>query len=311
MIKKKIIVQIAEGLGNQLFMYAHSYSLSKDLNYNLEIDRLTGYERKKNILRKHQRYLLSYFKLQTPTNDYDFLINNKFNNIFKKFFLFCDFFNKKKSFYIEPKKKINNIKVAISYFKINPNNLNDKIYVIGNFENPEYFNKYKKDINKKFQINEKFLNLNNPIIKDLQKFNSVSIHLRRDKFSDQSGLSNKLLSEKSENYTNLIIEYINNGIEYFKNNIDKPKFFIWTNNIDGIEKYTKKLHTTNFVIVKNNSVLDDFYLFKFSKHFIVSPSTFHWWGAWLNQNVQKICVRPSNINPSNNLDFWPKEWVQI
>ncbi len=28
-MKKKIIVQIAEGLGNQLFMYAHAYSMAK------------------------------------------------------------------------------------------------------------------------------------------------------------------------------------------------------------------------------------------------------------------------------------------
>ena len=30
-MNKKIIVRIAEGIGNQLFMYAHAYSLSKIL----------------------------------------------------------------------------------------------------------------------------------------------------------------------------------------------------------------------------------------------------------------------------------------
>ena len=35
---KKIIVRIAEGLGNQLFMYSHAYSLSKKLGYELQID---------------------------------------------------------------------------------------------------------------------------------------------------------------------------------------------------------------------------------------------------------------------------------
>ena len=218
---------------------------------------------------------------------------------------------KKKTFYIEPKKKINNKKIVNSYFKIDPLKLDNKIYVIGNFENPEYFNLYKDELNKKFQIKEEFLNLNNPIINDLKKFNSVSIHLRRDKFSDQSKLSNNLLLKKSDEYTGFIIEYINKSIKYFKNNIDNPKFFIWTNNKTQIEKYTNQLHISDFIIIKNNNVINDFYLFQFSKHFIVSPSTFHWWGAWLNQNKNKICVRPSNLNPSNNLKFWPKEWVQI
>ena len=31
-MNKKIIVKISEGLGNQLFMYANAYAISKNLN---------------------------------------------------------------------------------------------------------------------------------------------------------------------------------------------------------------------------------------------------------------------------------------
>ena len=41
-MNKKIVVEIAEGLGNQMFMYAHAYSLAKKLNYQLEIDNKSG-----------------------------------------------------------------------------------------------------------------------------------------------------------------------------------------------------------------------------------------------------------------------------
>ena len=47
-MKNKLIVRIAEGLGNQLFMYAHAYSLSKKINYDLYIDNTSGYFKKKN-----------------------------------------------------------------------------------------------------------------------------------------------------------------------------------------------------------------------------------------------------------------------
>ena len=50
---KRIIVEIAEGLGNQLFMYAHVFSLAKKLNYDLLIDDTSGYSKKKNRLRIH------------------------------------------------------------------------------------------------------------------------------------------------------------------------------------------------------------------------------------------------------------------
>jgi len=45
---KKIIVRIAEGLGNQLFMYANSLALSKKFDCELNIDNTSGYLKKKS-----------------------------------------------------------------------------------------------------------------------------------------------------------------------------------------------------------------------------------------------------------------------
>ena len=46
-MEKKLIVRIAEGLGNQLFMYANAYSIARDLGYDLLIDSKSGYFKKK------------------------------------------------------------------------------------------------------------------------------------------------------------------------------------------------------------------------------------------------------------------------
>ena len=64
MNNKKLIVEIAEGLGNQLFMYSHAYALSKKIGYNLLIDNTSGFSKKKNQLRNHQQYMLSYFNIK-------------------------------------------------------------------------------------------------------------------------------------------------------------------------------------------------------------------------------------------------------
>ena len=53
-MKNNIIVQISEGLGNQLFMYAHAYALSQKLGKELLIDNTSGYYKDKNLLRPHQ-----------------------------------------------------------------------------------------------------------------------------------------------------------------------------------------------------------------------------------------------------------------
>jgi hypothetical protein len=70
----------------------------------------------------------------------------------------------------------------------------------------------------------------------------------------------------------------------------------------------------DFLFVKNRKInkdIVDLYLLTNCKYFIVSPSTFSWWGAWLSIRKGKICVRPKNLNVSNNKDFWPKEWKSL
>ncbi len=46
-MEKRIIVRIGEGLGNQLFMYANAYAISKTIGYNLYLDSKSGYFKKK------------------------------------------------------------------------------------------------------------------------------------------------------------------------------------------------------------------------------------------------------------------------
>ena len=58
--EKKIIVRIAEGLGNQLFMYANGLALSKKNQASLYIDDESGFFKKKNKLRL-RKYNLDIF----------------------------------------------------------------------------------------------------------------------------------------------------------------------------------------------------------------------------------------------------------
>ena len=73
---KKIIVRIAEGMGNQLFMYAHAYALSKKLNCKLYIDDTSGFYQAKNKLRG-QKYMLNTFEIENDIADK----NDKFDNL--------------------------------------------------------------------------------------------------------------------------------------------------------------------------------------------------------------------------------------
>ena len=178
-------------------------------------------------------------------------------------------------------------------------------------KNQSYFDHYRNDLINFFTPKKDFIKDNSTIISKLNETNSVSIHIRRNRFSDQKSLINITQKEKSENFTYDILNYINRSTEYIKKKINDPKFFIWSNDFTDFDSITNKLNIKNFELIKNNDPINDFYLFKFAKHFIVGPSSYHWWGAWLNENKNKICLRPENLNPSNNKNFWPDNWINI
>ena len=310
-MKKKIIVEIAEGLGNQLFMYAHAYSMAKKLDYDLLIDNKSAYSFKKNTLRKHQKYMLDSFNITENYATTKFIYDKRYKRLKKNFLIFLDRFKNKKFFFKEKIIKIDNSKIPQNYTKLIKNNFSDNIYVQGNFENYKYFDQFKDELCTYLTPKKELINHNDEIKQKLIANNSVSIHIRRNRFSDQIGLTDTPKNQiKSDLFTNQIIDYINRSIKFIEKKIQNPQYFIWTNDKENFEQFSNRLIINNYNLI-NENVINDFYLFQFAKNFIVGPSSFHWWGAWLNKNPNKICIRPSNLNPSNNENFWPKDWISI
>lgn len=304
-MNNKIIVRVAEGLGNQMFMYANAYSLAVKNQCALLIDDESGFYKKKNRNRGRS-YNLDSFLIETEIVSNKFKFNTRAKNILRKFLKIINFFLKKKIFILE--KFFKNKKTK--FVNLSNLRLNKICYVEGHYESEKYFLNYSDKIKEKFTINNNKVNNNNFFISKIKSVNSVSIHFRKHRFTEE-------INEKKKNYKifktnefeNLTLDYINNGIRYFKNKVLNPVFFLWSNDFNGLENQFSK----DIVFVKNENLIEDFNLFSFCKHFIVGPSTFHWWGAWLNKNSKKICLRPKNelLNPSNNLDFWPERWIPI
>lgn len=308
-MNKRLIVEIAEGLGNQLFMYANAYSLSKKLGYSLLIDNKSGFSRKKNILRNHQKYLLDCFNIKQDIAPSSSVYDNYSKRLKKKIELVFEKFHSKKKFIIERNIKSYNDKIAQPIIIPDKNKLSNLLYVQGNFENENYFNSFRDELVEMYKPLKKFINHDNELIEKLKNTNSVSIHIRKYKYSDQPHeLKNNERLLKSEKFTQDLISYVYKGISYFEKKIDKPTFFIWSNDIDSIKKY---FNNSRFIFVKGNDVINDFNLFSYAKHFIVGGSTYHWWGAWLNDWPNKICLCPQTLNPSGNINFYPIYWDTI
>ena len=240
-----------------------------------------------------------------------FIYDKLHKKIKKKLFMLIDKFTSKQVFFREKSIKKNNLKIVKNYTNLSEINFSDNIYVQGNFENYEYFNEYKKELSNFFITKNELINHKNSIVEQLSNNNSISIHIRRNRFSDQIGLTDTAKNkEKSKVFTNQIINYINRSIKFIEKKVQNPQYFIWTNDYEDFDQLSNRLIIKKYHLI-NGNVINDFDLFQYAKHFIVGPSSFHWWGAWLNKNPNKICIRPSDMNPSNNEGFWPKDWLSI
>ena len=153
--------------------------------------------------------------------------------------------------------------------------------------------------------------MNNKFLDIINTENVVSISIRQNRFSERVNNKDNILSiKKSEQFVKETVDYIYKAIEFIKTKIKNPKFLLWSNDFNNLQEYFPK-NKFYYVENTNNKILNDFYLMTQCKNFIVGPSTFSWWGAWLSTKNNKICIRPKGLNPSKNKDFWPVSWIPI
>ncbi|NUN81029.1 alpha-1,2-fucosyltransferase, partial [Bacteroides ovatus] len=56
----------------------------------------------------------------------------------------------------------------------------------------------------------------------------------------------------------------------------------------------------------------DMQLMSCAKHNVIANSTYSWWGAWLNENSDKIVIAPKRwFNKIVTPDILPEQWIKI
>ena len=311
-MKKKIILRLSNEIGNQMFMYASAFSISKKMDRELFIDNETAFLLKKNI----SKFALDNFHISTQISDNKFKFKNLLGYIRRKFFIKSDFLRLKKKFFIEKKDKY---KITYHDESFINKQYADVLFLEGHFESPKYFNKHKKDIINEFRFKNESEFRENSIFKEINEVNSVGICIRQNRFNEGRDKNTIENIENSMNYSNEQINYINKSVKFLKNKLSNAKFFLWSNDLSNLKKENLKFDFKIIDISEYKSAHDirafNLFLLSSCKHFIVTPSTFSWWGAWLSLNSNKIITRPSDDFFSkfklNNLDFWPEYWIKI
>ena len=314
---KNLIVKISNGFGNQMFLYASAYAFAKKLNYNLLIDDETGINlnlkkwKKKKILNWKPKYELGIFDLKSNIANESYKSLGNKGYLKRKYLKFVDKFSSQQSFLCEHMDA--NKKTSYSDNYLFPKYAKT-IYLEGYFESEKYFKEYRSDLIKEFSFKSLPSLENNAFKNIIDTNNVVSIAFRANRFSEfGANEKNNLTIQKTLNFENLTVKYIYRGVKYFRSKIKNPKFLLWSDNFENLEKYFDPKVFTFVQNEKDKKIFLDFFLMRQCKYFIVGPTSFHWWPAWLCNHKQKIILCPEDLelNVSSNLNFWPDTWIKI
>lgn len=86
----------------------------------------------------------------------------------------------------------------------------------------------------------------------------------------------------------------------------------FSDDVDWVKATFNQLENVEFVISTSN--IEDLYLMSLCKHNIIANSSFSWWGAWLNENENKLVYAPKkwfNDENVNISDLIPNSWAII
>jgi hypothetical protein len=174
------------------------------------------------------------------------------------------------------------------------------IIIDGFFQSEKYFKNHEKEILELFLPDEKIKTYIETKYSNLFSERTTSIHVRRGDYIRNS--SYHFVQD---------INYFNDAISIVDSNTDKYLIFS-----DDIEWCKENFKGDKFIFIENEKDYIEIYLMSMCSNNITSNSSFSWWGAWLNQNQNKVVIGPKNwFGPSlqslKTDDIIPNNWIKI
>lgn len=278
-----IVVKLQGGLGNQMFQYAFGRSLSLETGIPIALD-AAGLENGEGITRRH--YSLGAFKCESYLIDEEELLR----------------------FRSEAVSLTENQEEDPSNF-VSCLDKNKDYYLIGYWQGEKYFKKYSEAIRSDFT-------LRNPLSDEAAKYletitmnqgQSIAVQVRRGDYINNKKVAD-LIGACGKEYYEVGVNFIINELD-----LKSPRIFVFSDDIGWCEKNLS--FPSDMVYISKDRLPDyeELFLISRAKHVVISNSSFGWWGAWLNQNPDKIIVAPKHWAKNaklNRPDITPPSWIR-
>ena len=279
-----IYIEIMGGLGNQLFQIfcGIAYSFENRIPFKINI---------------------SKFDLVSPLD-----------NISKRPTYWTNFLSNLSRFTYKDQLQIRYNHFETSFFKFDKiPYINQDFKLRGYYQSYKYFDGHYSNISKMINLDNQKTEIGEKH-KDLLSLakKPISIHFRIGDYVKNLAMHPVLSNE-----------YYINCIKYLKSllpDLEENYYLLVFGELCDNEKISQAIEAIKAIyditiVVCDYNVPDyeQLLLMSLSSHNIIANSTFSWWGAYFNNNVNKIVCYPSiwNGSASNVNDLFPESWIKI
>ena len=128
---------------------------------------------------------------------------------------------------------------------------------------------------------------------EINSENCVGVHIRRGDYL------------KVDRHPVLPMEYYGKAMSHF----DNHQFLVISDDYEWVKNNFnyKNCH----IIPSNKNAFIDLCAFSLCAHQIIANSSFSWWGASLNKNIDKKVVAPDNWSKGRKMNIVPQEWIKL
>lgn len=274
-----IMLQMCGGLGNQMFQYA-LYRMLQEQGKEVCIDDITMYQK----IGRYDNRLETIFPLT-----YRHAEKKEYNRLTDSSMLPWQRVRRK---LLGRKGKLYKERDAIIF--------EEEIfqeadcYAIGYWQSERYFKSIEDKLRQDFSFDfGRFSDQANQYKKQIENSSAVSLHVRRGDY----------LEEKfAPIYGNICTDaYYQSAIAHFRRKDENVVFYLFTNDIGWGREFAGK----EMILVEGTSAEEDMALMSLCNGHVLANSSFSWWGAWLNPDLNKEVVMPTKwLNISDGQDIY-------
>lgn len=282
-----IIVRLKGGLGNQMFRYAAARALSAETKQHLKFD--ISFYRQAGTDTPRAFVLSDYMIIGEEATD------SEIASLEPGFF--CKLISRLNAKF--------NLDYHYSFHRLKT--ADRGLLVDEHLNSFRYFEKYPNLIRTEFRLKNQPSQIYNDLEKEIKaEGQSVAIHIRRGDYAANSAINNY--------HGTCLPEYYYQAIKLLSGRIKISKLFIFSDDVKWVKANLKFDYPCVYISRPGLSETEELQLMKTCNHQVIANSSFSWWGAWLNENPNKIVIAPKKWLAKKAIaldDLIPSDWITI